>query len=101
MRRSLPPGWEFWTVQAVVAITAVSVAVVAMREIDVRATDQQAGVDVVSARARAVVIHAIGGGALAFGSWLPWFPLHSESPVVTVDRDLICVDCAIGRRPRR
>jgi hypothetical protein len=61
LRRSLPPGWEFWTVQAVVAITAVSVAVVAVREIDVRATDQQAGVDVVSARARAVIICAIGG----------------------------------------
>jgi hypothetical protein len=43
LRRSLPPGWEFWTVQAVVAITAVSVAVVAVREIDVRASRPVAG----------------------------------------------------------
>ncbi|MGA2926148.1 MAG: type IV secretory system conjugative DNA transfer family protein [Solirubrobacteraceae bacterium] len=38
LRSSLPAGWEFWTVQALLATTAVSLAILAVRELDVRAS---------------------------------------------------------------
>jgi type IV secretory pathway TraG/TraD family ATPase VirD4 len=38
LRRSLPAGWEFWTVQALLVITVASVVAAVVREIDVRAS---------------------------------------------------------------
>ena len=38
LRGSLPAGWEFWTVQALLAITVASLAIAVLKEIDVRAS---------------------------------------------------------------